>query len=198
MAEGSKYPVQRYYLYGLSWCVLSVFLRSKDKRSGALDFGAFLPVEEKEILKENRKIQRAGVFCMPVCAVGSILLALLYNQDYGWMRLLNRILNTRLSQGHEGFERYSIPLLGQEVVMNGNGGALHLKDGVEYFFLVPRTLIYFCVRNTGSGYAYSFIRMDYVPADESTDAGKDVYPDGSFSVLCDGAALRKSHIIPSG
>ena len=72
---------------------------------------------------------------MPVCAVGSILLALLYNQDYGWMRLLNRILNTRLSHGHEGFERYSIPLLGQEVVMNGNGGALHLKDGVEYFFL---------------------------------------------------------------
>ena len=58
---------------------------------------------------------------MPVCAVGSILLALLYNQDYGWMRLLNRILNTRLSQGHEGFECYSIPLLGQEVVMNGNG-----------------------------------------------------------------------------
>lgn len=47
VAEGSKYPVQRYYLYGLSWCVLSVFLRSKDKRSGALDFGAFLPVEEK-------------------------------------------------------------------------------------------------------------------------------------------------------
>ena len=33
-------------------------------------------VKKKEILKENRKIQRAGVFCMPVCAVGSILLAL--------------------------------------------------------------------------------------------------------------------------
>ena len=80
----------------------------------------FFLLKKKEILKENRKIQRAGVFCMPVCAVSSILLALLYNQDYGWMRLLNRILNTRLSQGHEGFERYSIPLLGQEVVMNGN------------------------------------------------------------------------------
>ena len=37
----------RYRDYGLSWCVLAVFLRSKDKRSGALDFGAFLPVEEK-------------------------------------------------------------------------------------------------------------------------------------------------------
>lgn len=36
--------------------------------------------------------------------------------------------------------------------------------------------------------------MDYVPADESTDAGKDVYPDGSFSVLCDGAASDGNRI----
>ena len=111
------------------------FCGARTSALGLWILALFFLLKKKEILKENRKIQRAGVFCMPVCAVGSILLALLYNQDYGWMRLLNRILNTRLSQGHEGFERYSIPLLGQEVVMNGNGGALHLKDGVEYFFL---------------------------------------------------------------
>lgn len=92
-------------------------------------------LKKKEILKKNRKIQYVGCFFMPVCAAGSVFLALIYNPDTGWMKFLNRILNKRLSQGHEGFQRYSIPLLGQEVIMHGNGGTIHLEEGVKYFFL---------------------------------------------------------------
>lgn len=111
------------------------FCGARTSAFGLFLLAFFFLLKKKEILKENWKIQCAGIFCMPFFAVGSILLALFYRQDSGWMRLLNRILNTRLSQGHEGFERYSVPLLGQEVVMNGNGGALHLEEGVKYFFL---------------------------------------------------------------
>ena len=43
--------------------------------------------------------------------------------------------------------------------------------------------------------------MDYVPADESTDAGKNVYPGGGFSVLCNGTTSdgnRVSSLLADG
>lgn len=95
----------------------------------------FFLLKKKNILKENKKIQYISCFCMPVCAAGSILLALFYRQDIGWMKMLDKILNTRLSQGHEGFQRYSIPWLGQEVLMKGNGGSVHIGKDMGYFFL---------------------------------------------------------------
>lgn len=95
----------------------------------------FFFLKKKGILKENKIAQYMECFFMPLCAVSSVVLALFYRQDYTWMRWLNKILNNRLSQGHKGFRLYSIPLLGQEVIMNGYGGSVHQKEGVEYFFL---------------------------------------------------------------
>lgn len=111
------------------------FCGARTSATGLWIFALFFLLKKKEILKENKKIQSIMCFVMPLCSVSSILLALFYRPECGWMRWINKILTNRFSQGHKGFERYSIPLLGQEVLMNGYGGAVHQKEGVEYFFL---------------------------------------------------------------
>lgn len=73
-------------------------------------------------------------FSMPVCAAATIAVTAAYREDVPWMNVLNGFLNTRLSQGKEGFLNYPVTLLGQEVLMHGYGGG-GVDESVHYFFL---------------------------------------------------------------
>lgn len=56
-----------------------------------------------------------------------------YDPSVGWMRKLDSLFSTRLALGREAFDRYSVNLFGQFVLMQGNGGSVEAKDA--YFFL---------------------------------------------------------------
>ncbi|MGN0362114.1 MAG: hypothetical protein ACI4ET_04660 [Bilifractor sp.] len=81
----------------------------------------------------GRPMMFLACFSTPVFAVVSVLLCRFYNPDIGWMAVLDKLFNNRLSQGKEGFDLYNTRIFGQYVHMAGAGG---IRDsGEPYFFL---------------------------------------------------------------
>lgn len=68
-----------------------------------------------------------------VSIFGMIGLTYLYTPKYGILRILDKILSTRLQNGHGAFENYNVTVFGQYIFQQGNGG-LH-KGAFHYFFI---------------------------------------------------------------
>ncbi len=62
-----------------------------------------------------------------------LFLTYCYDPSAGWMRKLDSLFSSRLALGKEAFDRYSVNLFGQFVLMQGNGGSVEAKEA--YFFL---------------------------------------------------------------
>lgn len=63
----------------------------------------------------------------------NIVLAYLFNPDVYVFQIINKLLSGRLTYGHEAFKNYNVPLLGQFVYQNGNGG-VH-NQPFAYFYI---------------------------------------------------------------
>lgn len=64
---------------------------------------------------------------------GMVILTYLYTPNIGILRLLDKVLSTRLQNGHIAFENYNVTVFGQYIFQQGNGG-LH-KGAFHYFFI---------------------------------------------------------------
>ena len=73
-------------------------------------------------------------FFAPLAGTGFMTAAsLLYSESNPFFALVDKLISTRLSLGHEGFRRYNFTPFGQPVMMNGNGGTTIAPR--DYFFL---------------------------------------------------------------
>ncbi len=61
------------------------------------------------------------VFSFLVCAVMSLILAVIYSPESMWLSYLDKVFGRRLSQGHISLVRYGINLWGQNIAWIGNG-----------------------------------------------------------------------------
>lgn len=69
-----------------------------------------------------------------LCATfGMIILTYLYTSNIGILRILDKILSTRLKNGHVAFKDYNVTVMGQYIFQQGNGG-VH-KKAFHYFFI---------------------------------------------------------------
>lgn len=68
-----------------------------------------------------------------LCAVGMIGLTMLYSPHNKLISMLNDLLNNRLYYGKKGIDLYGIPVLGNYIVLRGNGGTT--EKVTSYFFL---------------------------------------------------------------
>lgn len=83
----------------------------------------------------NKQMRMFCCVSMPLLGIATILATALYDPKCRILRMADRLLNNRLSQGKEGMNRYPATILGQEVPMTGFGGRLRLEKGETYFFL---------------------------------------------------------------
>lgn len=67
-----------------------------------------------------------------VCCVGVIVLSWAYDPNNALTETVNKLLTTRLYQGHLAFENYDVTALGQVISANGYGGG---DAPAEYFYL---------------------------------------------------------------
>jgi len=71
---------------------------------------------------------------MPLCAMGMLLITLIYDNKINWMSKIDRLITTRLSVGHESLNNYGVKLFGQRVELVGNGGSVILPTTDKYNF----------------------------------------------------------------
>lgn len=64
---------------------------------------------------------------------GMIGLTYIYTPKIGILRIVDKLLSTRLQNGHGAFENYNVTMFGQYIFQQGNGG-LHTKP-FHYFFI---------------------------------------------------------------
>jgi hypothetical protein len=85
----------------------------------------------------KRAVEKIGDIGMDFSALVFISIMIVasyfYNPDNKLMGILNRVLSTRLSVGHDAFTNYNVTMFGQFVVQNGNGG-IHPRF-LKYFFI---------------------------------------------------------------
>ncbi|KRM92628.1 hypothetical protein [Liquorilactobacillus cacaonum] len=102
----------------------------------------------------------------------NIVLAYLFNPDVYVFQIINKLLSGRLTYGHEAFKNYNVPLLGQFVYQNGNGGVHNqpfayfyidvsfirvlMMEGIVAFFVLL-VVIYFLYKKFYNGKNYSLL-----------------------------------------
>ena len=101
--------------------------------------GAVAYLKEKSVLKEERYIRERRylsqlLFCLFVLV--SFVLPLLYRSDNSVLRVLNSVLNSRLSLAKKAMSLYGLGLLGNDVQWTGSSTLLFgLSDSKEYFYV---------------------------------------------------------------
>ena len=89
--------------------------------------------------KENKFIRSlvrvASIAWMPVLAVSSILLALIYDPNSSFMSRLNLLMGYRPSMDAVAFDRYRVTLLGQEYTTRMFGGKGGVGFPKNYFYI---------------------------------------------------------------
>lgn len=105
----------------------------------------YLKIRKKKIeLRGLNKITRSVlIFSMPLCAFISIIGTSIYNPSNSIMFKINSLLSNRLKYGKLGIDSYGFKLLGQQVQMNGNGGANSI---VENYFFIDSAYLYVALR----------------------------------------------------
>ncbi len=91
--------------------------------------------------RTNRRIKhvwehtwmRFGMLVMPLLAIFSILITVMYRKGSRGWDAINKFSNGRVALGKTGFTDYGVKLFGQNVVMKGFGGNTELVN--DYFFL---------------------------------------------------------------
>jgi len=68
-----------------------------------------------------------GVLSMPIAAIVSILVTVLYGSNIGFLNSLNSLISGRLSIGYDAIQKYGINLFGHEMQMFGFGGAVEAE-----------------------------------------------------------------------
>lgn len=76
---------------------------------------------------------RHGMLIMPMLAIFSIVITVMYRKGSRAWDLANNFSNGRIGLGKIGFTEYGVKLFGQKILMNGFGGDTELAK--DYFFL---------------------------------------------------------------
>lgn len=75
---------------------------------------------------------------------GMIILTYIYSSKYSILQMLDKVLSTRLKNGHVAFEDYNVTLFGQNIPQHGNGG---LQNGPFHYFFIDCTFIRILMMN---------------------------------------------------
>lgn len=68
-----------------------------------------------------------------IATLGMVVLTYLYTPSIGILRILDKILSTRLQNGHGAFIDYNVTFFGQFIEQHGNGGLI--TKPFHYFFI---------------------------------------------------------------
>ncbi len=81
-------------------------------------------------------VNRAMIWLVPVCCVGSVLLHLFYTPDSALLSSLNGVLSGRLEIGNRVFEDYGFSLFGTQIEMQGWGFSTEVwNEALGYYFV---------------------------------------------------------------
>lgn len=73
-----------------------------------------------------------------LASFGMIILSYLYTPKIGILRFLDKLLSTRLQNGHVAFEDYNVTVMGQYIFQQGNGG---IHNGPFHYFFIDCTFL---------------------------------------------------------
>lgn len=89
--------------------------RTANMMSALVAVGALIVAKAPEKYLRNPLCAVVGIGSVAICCFAAVALAWFYDPSVGWMASLNSALSGRLALGHNAFQQYGMPLVGQHV-----------------------------------------------------------------------------------